>query len=91
MAQDVTMVKKDPKTISSMALTTRAVAVMALTKQGAGGVSPSHRVQLLTIIPYGPMVVPMFLLNTSRAFFLFIYKMENGNLIIGMSKSKWVH
>lgn len=34
MAQDMKMVEKDPKTISSMALTTRVVAVMALTKQG---------------------------------------------------------
>lgn len=52
----------------------------------------AHRVQILAIIPYGSMTVPIFLDESSKNIpFLLKYKKEKGKLIIRISKGRWFH
>ena len=49
-------------------------------------------VAVMAVIPYGLMVVPVFLGEYCKGVsFLFIYRKEKRNLIIGMPKGRWVH
>ena len=59
-------IKRHLTVIFLVALTEKAVAVLAL-RQG-GRVSPCHRVQRFAIILCGSMVVPVFWARTPRAF-----------------------
>lgn len=58
----------------------------------ARAVSQCHRVQVLTTIANGLMVVPVFLGEYHESFsILFHIQKEKRNLIIAMPKSRWVH
>ena len=57
------MIKGDLTITSSVVLAERAVAGIAL---GQWGISPCHRVQLLARVPYGLMIVSMFLGKYSK-------------------------
>lgn len=73
------LVKGDPVIISSVVLSKRSVAGMALRQRG----SLCHRVQSLAIISYELMMDPMFLDEYSKDIpFLLIYKEEKGELMI---------
>lgn len=67
-------------------LTQRAMAGMALRQ---GGLSVGPRAYLVAWIPYGLMMLSIFLGSTWRAIpFLLTYKKEKGELTIGMSESR---
>lgn len=69
-------------------LNQRAVAGKALRQER----SLCHRVQLLAIIPYRLMMVPMFWGECSEdSPCLLIHKEENGKLVIRMFKGRWSH
>ena len=65
------MVKRD-STIFLAALTKRAAVGMALSK------NQGHRIQLLAIIPYESMVVPLFWVSVPWSFPSFSYIVRKG-------------
>lgn len=65
------MVRGDAIMIFSVVLTKTAVTVMTLSE---GEISPCHSVQLLAIIPFGLIMVLLFLVSNPRTFLFLITK-----------------